>query len=383
MSKENINRDFIFILVLFLVASCASSRKILPEQYSDSGIDLIFLDGEIPDSVYVTVAPIPTDTNMYIKEYYDAIDNGRKDVYAVKEDRVHISPDSVASQYRICCDDYLLGTFNMRSTEHLDLTVSDFRKRKYELTGGIYSHKIPYSQEFHGLRSKLFKLGRYKLSEVELDSLIREMHSLLDKMMLECHPEAATHAAVYLDEDFIPYAYDRLPTGSEHTLYYTNVRARRNSGIRSDQQENMIRTSLETSAPVPEITLNSLDGQTFNISELRGKWVIIDFWVSWCSPCRRGFEKMKELYDEYSDRLEIVSIACGDQFETWKNLVLELELPWRNMLAPAPESHDGTVAGFPVQAYPTKVIIDPQGRLRDFTVGEQEQFYKRLESMIK
>lgn len=60
----------------------------------------------------------------------------------------------------------------------------------------------------------------------------------------------------------------------------------------------------------------------------------------------------------------------------------ELELHWINLLAPAPESHDGTVAGFPIDAYPTKVIIDPSGRLCDYTVGESDEFYDKLERLL-
>lgn len=61
----------------------------------------------------------------------------------------------------------------------------------------------------------------------------------------------------------------------------------------------------------------------------------------------------------------------------------ELELPWRNPLAPSPSANDGTVVGFPVSAFPTKVIIGPEGRLRAFTVGEDEDFYRRFEKMAK
>lgn len=67
---------------------------------------------------------------------------------------------------------------------------------------------------------------------------------------------------------------------------------------------------------------------------------------------------MKKLYADHSNLLEVVAIACGGQTDVWQNLVKELQLPWINLLAPTPESHDGTVGGYPVPAYPTKIVID-------------------------
>lgn len=367
--------------LLFSMLSCSTSKKVT--QNLIPGIDITFTSDQVADSVFVTITPIPTDTTLFTKEYVEASENGRTEAYAVKDRKVHIFPDLVPSVYKISCDYYAMPSYYMRSSDHLDVSISSLSKGIYKTTGGIYSNGIPYSDEFYKLRSKLFKLSRYKLTDQELDSLSKEMNLLIDKIMAESHPETATRVVTLLDVDFAPYAFEKLPDGSQNTLYYTFACAMRNTGARSANQEQMIQESVEISAPVPEITLNSLDGQTFNISSLRSKWVILDFWVSWCAPCRKGFEKMKKLYAENSDKFEIVGISCGDQEETWKKAVEELELPWTNLLAPSPESNDGTVAGYPVTAYPTKIIIDPNGRLCDYIIGEDEGFYSKFENMIQ
>lgn len=368
-------------VLLFCLLSCATSKKITQVAVLP-GIDIKFAGEQVADTVYVTISPIPTDTNLYVKEYVEAMENGPTKAYPVKDRAVHIFPDSVPSIYKIACDSYSLPSYYMRSSDHLDMTINSLGPPKYQATGGIYK-KIPYSDDFYKLRSKLFVISRYKLTERELDSLSREMKLLLDKMMSTADPETATRIVTQLDEDFAPYAFGKLPAGVENTLFYTYACARRNSATRTERQQKMLEESLAATAPTPEISLNSLDGQTFNISSYRGKWVVIDFWASWCGSCRRGFEKMKKIYADKSDKLEVVAIACGDQEETWRKALEELELPWVNLLAPAPDSHDGTVAGYPVSAYPTRIIIDPEGRLCDYTIGEVDDFYEKLERFIK
>ncbi|MDE6741725.1 MAG: hypothetical protein K2J58_05275, partial [Muribaculaceae bacterium] len=144
--SNNICMHLATLLVLLSIVSCATSRKIARTPQELPGIDIVFAGGEAPDSIWVRVSPLPTDTSMFNKEYYEAIDFGRKDVYAVKDGMVHIAPDSIPSEYRIVCDNYLLTSCLMRSSEHLDLNVGDFRKREYTLRGGIYSSDIPHYQ---------------------------------------------------------------------------------------------------------------------------------------------------------------------------------------------------------------------------------------------
>lgn len=360
-------------LCMILVESCSTSKKI---QRPDvlPGFDITFTGEQVADTVYVTISPIPTDKTLYVKEYIEAMENGHTKAYPVKDRRVHIFPDSVPSIYKIACDYYSLPSYYMRSHDHLDMTINSLGPANYKVTGGIYSQEIPFADEFYELRRKLFKISRSKLDEHVLDSLTLEMNSLLDRMMSVSDAETATRIVSQIDQDFAPYAFNRLPEGSENTLYYTYSCAIINSAFLTENQQKMLEQSLESSAPMPEFIVNSLDGQVFDISSLRGKWVVVDFWASWCGPCKSGFETMKKIYSDNSDKFEVVAIACGDHEDTWHTAVKELELPWINLLAPAPEANNGTVAGFPITGYPTKIVIDPEGRLCDYTIGEVEDF---------
>lgn len=369
-------------LGIILIESCSTPKKM---QKPDAlpGIEITFTGEQVADTVYVTISPIPTDTTLYVKEYVEAMESGHTKAYPVRDNKVHVFPDSVPGIYKIMCDYYSLPSYYMRSDDHLDLTISSLGPPAYKVTGGIYSNELPFADEFYELRRQLFKLSRYKLTEQDFDSLSVKMNSLVDRMMSVSDPETATRIITQLDSDFAPHAFNSLPEGSENTLYYTYACAICNSNSLSENSQKMLEQSLDTGVPIPEIVVNCLDGEVFDISTLRGKWVVVDFWTSWCGPCIRGFEKMKRFYSDNSDKLEVVAIDCGDQEETWRATVKELELPWINLLAPAPEANDGTVAGFPITAFPTKIILDPTGRLCDYTIGEVEEFYEKLEKLIK
>ncbi len=383
LGKFKIISGLCLAILLWSLFSCSTSRSMSQTSYVAPGIDITFDSEDIADTVYVTVSPIPTDTTLYLKEYVEAIATGKTTAFPVKNQTVHISLDSIPSVYKINCDYYKFATIYMRGSEHVDIKVNSLTPIKYDLSSSEPNTSTPHIDEFAKLRTKLFKISRHKLTEQEFDSLSQQMYSLIDKIMVESDPETATRVVSMLEDDFAPYAFQRLPAGSENTLHYTNACALRNTGNRNANQQQMLQQGIQTNAPTPEFSLPNLEGESFNINSLRGKWVVLDFWVSWCGPCKRGFKEMKKLYAEHSDNLEVVAIACGDQETTWRKLVEELELPWINLLAPAPESHDGTVAGYPISAYPTKIIIDPDGQLRDYIIGEDEEFYDRLERMIR
>lgn len=133
-------------------------------------------------------------------------------------------------------------------------------------------------------------------------------------------------------------------------------------------------------AEAPDFTLNALDGKPLALSSLRGKYVVLDFWGSWCAWCIKGFPEMKEAYAKYKDKMEIVGIACRDTEKRWKAAVEKHDLPWLNVL------NEGTVdvsVLYAVEGYPTKVLISPEGKIVKVFVGETPEFYTCLEELFK
>lgn len=132
-------------------------------------------------------------------------------------------------------------------------------------------------------------------------------------------------------------------------------------------------------ALAPGFTLPDLEGKEVSLSEFRGKWVILDFWGSWCSWCIKGFPKLKEAYRQYDGKLEVIGIDCREPEEAWKAGVKKYALPWVNLY-----NGDSTelLETYGVQGFPTKAIINPEGKLVDVTVGEDPTFYDKLSKFI-
>ena len=131
--------------------------------------------------------------------------------------------------------------------------------------------------------------------------------------------------------------------------------------------------------PAPDFTLNDLNGQPLALSSLRGKYVVLDFWGSWCGWCIKGIPDMKKYYEKYKGKLEILGIDCRDTEEKWKAAVEKHELPWlhvRNAGDP-----DVSIL-YAIQGYPTKIVVDPEGKIAKIVVGEDPAFYEYLDELF-
>ncbi len=143
-------------------------------------------------------------------------------------------------------------------------------------------------------------------------------------------------------------------------------------------QEQVIAVADRQAAP--DFTLNDINGKPLSLSDLKGKWVILDFWGSWCPWCIKGFPALKEAYKQYDGKVEVLGIDCRDSEEVWKEAVKKYELPWLQVYNP---NGSDLTSKYGIKGYPTKFIIDPEGRIANVTIGEDPAFFEVLSTLVK
>lgn len=148
----------------------------------------------------------------------------------------------------------------------------------------------------------------------------------------------------------------------------------------SAAQASEAQATAEVRTPAPQFTLNDINGAPLSLSDLKGKWVILDFWGSWCPWCIKGFPSLKEAYKEYAGKVEILGIDCRDSQQVWKDAVKKYELPWLQVYCP---DDSDLLQKYEIQGFPTKFIIDPEGNIANVTIGEDPEFFNILKGLVK
>lgn len=130
----------------------------------------------------------------------------------------------------------------------------------------------------------------------------------------------------------------------------------------------------------PDFKLNALSGD-FSLNSVRGKYIVLDFWGSWCPPCIKGFPEMKEYFLKYQDRVEFVGIDCNEPEEKWRKAVQKYELPWTQVINNSDIEYDVAVK-YGIKSFPTKFILDKDMKIIGKYIGETDDFYKKMDELM-
>lgn len=149
---------------------------------------------------------------------------------------------------------------------------------------------------------------------------------------------------------------------------------------------NDIRSAnLKVGAEAPDISGRTPEGKELTLSDFRGKYVFIDFWASWCAPCRREIPYLKEAlaYSENSDNLVVLSYSIDNKMDDWVNCIEKNNLKHKNWI------HISTLKGwgsegiklFAVKGVPFTALIDPNGNVVQFEL-RGEEMVKKLKNIV-
>lgn len=171
----------------------------------------------------------------------------------------------------------------------------------------------------------------------------------------------------------------------ESTFNALNEDVRNSPLAASVRAEIEIRKSVQPGQPAPDFTLPQADGTPLTLSDLRGKIVIIDFWASWCQPCRAGNPYMKEFYAKYHDKgVEILGITNDSNHDAWRNAIEEDGLPWLNVADefPVPNTTARVITMYAAPYLPTLILIDREGTIVAHNIDKHD-LEKEVEKLLE
>ena len=139
--------------------------------------------------------------------------------------------------------------------------------------------------------------------------------------------------------------------------------------------------SLSSGGQAPEIALKNPEGSEIKLSSLRGKYVLIDFWASWCQPCRRENPNVVKLYNKYkNDGFTVYSVSLDKDRNAWKQAIAADGLIWPNHVSDLLMWETPLVKNYNFSGIPHTVLIDPDGKIigQKLRGAELEQKLKEI-----
>ncbi|MEM4413721.1 MAG: TlpA disulfide reductase family protein [Candidatus Caldarchaeum sp.] len=115
----------------------------------------------------------------------------------------------------------------------------------------------------------------------------------------------------------------------------------------------------------PDFTLEDLNGQKVRLSDLRGKPVFLNFWASWCPPCRREMPELQKFHERYGDQITLIGVNWGENARTVKEFLESFGVRYLNLL----DERGTAFVLYRLTGIPESFFIDPEGFIRGVWIG--------------
>jgi len=162
------------------------------------------------------------------------------------------------------------------------------------------------------------------------------------------------------------------------------IRAINSSFIDKEEKLNPDKEAPELGYFAPDFTLKDLEGNALQLRSLRGKPILLNFWASWCPPCRAEAPHLQEFHRQYGDKVMVLGINWGEDEETVRKFLKRFGITYTNLL----DSKGTTFVKYRLTGLPSSFFLDEAGIIRGvwfgpLTVKEIVVGFKRITGAIK
>ena len=132
----------------------------------------------------------------------------------------------------------------------------------------------------------------------------------------------------------------------------------------------------------PDLTMADVNGKPVSISSFKGKFVLVDFWASWCAPCRQENPNVVAAYNQFKDKnFTILGVSLDEDKAAWQKAIAKDNLTW-NHISDLKQWESEAVKAYGFEGIPFNVLINPQGKIIASGLREEE-LYNKLKEVLK
>jgi len=393
--KKNLMQKVSFLFIAALMLSCGGTDE-TEESVEKKGhvitgdvtgadgsmVRLVVFEGGaevVVDSAIVTAGKFELETKTKeLREYILFFDAEMPLILFLDEASTNVkitgSVPGIGENYSVSGSEFSTGI-----KDYL-VFLKQFYEKETELSASIESMNPADSNAIKPLMAKLDSISAIQ-RDYAIEHIMKDTASPVSWLLLrELIP-----ASGLLGFDSTDLGYFQMVSNGMKAKYpYSEYPAYIDMDIQSiNAQYTEMNAPQVTGEVAPEILLNDYNGKPIPLSSLRGKYVLIDFWASWCGPCRQENPNVVKVYEKYKDKgFTIYSVSLDENKDAWMKAITADNLSWPNHVSDLKGWKSQPVIDYKVTGIPATFLLDKEGNIIDKNL-RGPQLEQKLQELIK
>ena len=353
-------KNLLIILVLFAFACSSTHQFNLQGKIDDMGNDKVVLQlrgKSLSDTVKVNNGIFEISLDSIDSDYYRLkfIENNLYLPAMLANGNIEIRASLIENRYRHIKKVHIKGSSSINNIIEFDDSFGDFLKQldteayKTYLKYYLRSENKLSIAEMHKQMGALMK---------KYPTMPKDLNLFRHKMLLKLTDDIAL--AEILKSHKMNMTFEQQIELVDALSPRMKANPHMKKFIKNVEDSKLTREG----NTAPNFKLKNINGENFELNSLRGNYVLLDFWASWCGPCRKSFPHLRQLMEKYKGKnFKIVGISIDKNKDKWIKASKEEKINWINLL-----TNDGTKTKkvdelYAIQAVPTVILISPEGKV--------------------